>query len=49
MVDANTPASTRVRAAEIVLMQAVKAIETEDIEMRLAALEEAAKNQRPGR
>jgi hypothetical protein len=42
MVDPNTPASTRVRAADSVLDHAAKAIEIEDIEVRVAALEEAA-------
>jgi hypothetical protein len=42
MVDAATPASTRVRAAEAVLSHAAKAIEIEDIEARLAALEQSA-------
>ena len=47
VVDSSTPASTRVRAAEIVLDKAAKAIEIEDIEERLAALERAAEeNQR---
>ena len=39
MVDAGTPASTKVRAAESVLAHAAKAIELEDIEARLAQLE----------
>ncbi|HLM81057.1 MAG TPA: hypothetical protein VK302_10530 [Terriglobales bacterium] len=42
MVDANAPASTRLRAADIVLERTSKAIELEDIEARLAALEQAA-------
>jgi hypothetical protein len=42
MVDPNAPASTRVRAADSVLDHAAKAIEIEDIEARLAALERAA-------
>jgi hypothetical protein len=42
MVDPNTPASTRVRAADSVLSHGAKAIEIEDIEVRLAALEESA-------
>jgi hypothetical protein len=42
MVDTNTPASTRVRAADSVLDHAKKAIEIEDIEVRVAALEQAA-------
>jgi len=43
MVDAGTPASTRVRAAESILTHAAKAIELEDIEARVAELESAAK------
>ena len=42
MLDANTPASTRLRAADSVLAHAAKAIEIEDIEARVRALEEAA-------
>jgi hypothetical protein len=40
MIDPNTPASVRVRAAECVMNQATKAIEIEDIEARVAALEQ---------
>ena len=42
MVDANTPASVRVRAADSVLDHAKRAIEIEDVEVRVAALEQAA-------
>jgi hypothetical protein len=42
MVDTNAPASTRVRAADSVLDHAKQAIEIEDIEVRVAALEQAA-------
>jgi hypothetical protein len=42
MVDANTPASTKVRAADSVLNHSAKAIEIEDIEVRVAALEASA-------
>jgi hypothetical protein len=42
MVDANAPAASRVRAAHSVLEQAAKAIELEDLEARLAALELSA-------
>ena len=42
MIDAETPASTKVRAAECVLAHAAKAIEIEEIEVRVAALEQAA-------
>ena len=41
MVDASTPASTKVRAADSVLDHSAKAIELEDIESRLAELERA--------
>jgi hypothetical protein len=42
MIDPNAPASVRVRAADSVLSHAAKAIEIEDIEARVAALEQAA-------
>src|SRR5712692_9981108 len=42
MLDPNTPASTRVRAAECVMNHAMKAIELEDIESRLSDLERSA-------
>jgi len=42
MVDQNAPASSRVRAAESVLEHAGKAIEIEEIEARLTALEQAS-------
>jgi len=42
MVDQSAPASTRLRAADIVLEHTAKAIEIEDIEARVAALEQAA-------
>ena len=50
MVDANAPASTRVRAADSVLDHAAKAIEIEDIEVRVTELERslAAKPARTG-
>ena len=44
MVDPSAPASTRLRAADIVLAQTVKAIEVEDIETRVAELERAAES-----
>jgi hypothetical protein len=40
MVDPNSPPSCRLRAADSVLSHAAKAIEIEDLEMRLARLEE---------
>jgi len=43
MTDPNVPAAVRLRAAEGVFGLAVKWIETEDIEARVAALEGAAK------
>ena len=42
MVDQSAPASTRVRAADSILDHAAKAIELEDLEVRVAALEQAA-------
>jgi hypothetical protein len=45
MIDPSTPASVRVRAAECVMNHATKAIEIEDIEARVAALEAAAGEQ----
>lgn len=47
MVDPSTPASTRVRAAESVLTHAAKAIEIEDLDARVTALEQAAESNRP--
>jgi hypothetical protein len=41
MADANTPASTRLRAADCVFSHAKNAIEMEEILGRIAALEEA--------
>lgn len=46
MVDAATPASTKVRAADSVLDHAAKAIEIEDIEARVSELERAAEAQK---
>jgi len=42
MIDGTTPASVKVRAAEAIFNHASKAIEIEDIEARVAALEAAA-------
>jgi len=47
MVDANAPASTRVRAADRVLDHAKHSIEYEDIEVRVAVLEQAAELAKP--
>jgi hypothetical protein len=48
MVDTNAPASTRVRAADSVLDHAKHAIEIEDVEVRVAALEQAAELSKSG-
>ena len=42
MIDPNTPASTKVRAADSVLDHSAKAIEIEDIDARLTELERTA-------
>jgi hypothetical protein len=42
MVDPTTPPATKVRAADSILNHAAKAIEIEDIEARVAALEQGA-------
>jgi hypothetical protein len=49
MVDATTPPATRVRAAEAVLSHAAKAIEIEDIEVRVTELEKAAEASKASR
>jgi hypothetical protein len=49
MVHTNAPASTRVRAADSVLDHAKQAIEIEDVEVRVAALEQAAELSKQGR
>jgi hypothetical protein len=41
MLDPNTPASTRVRAADSILSHTAKAIEIEDIDARVSELERA--------
>jgi hypothetical protein len=46
MVDPSAPASVRVRAADSVLDHSKQAIEIEDVEVRVAALEEAAEQQK---
>ena len=48
MIDANTPASVKVRAAEAIFNHAAKAIEIKDIEARVSALERAAEASKPG-
>jgi hypothetical protein len=42
IVDSNAPTSTRVRAAEIVLDKAARALELEDLEARITTLERAS-------
>jgi hypothetical protein len=49
MIEPNTPASVRVRAAECVLNHAMKAIEIEDIEACVSELERAADVSKDGR
>ena len=44
MLDSATPPATRVRAADSILDRTTKAIEIEDIEARVAALEQTAGN-----
>ena len=46
MLDVNAPHSTRVRAADSVLDHAAKAIEIEDIEARVSALEASVAGER---
>ena len=48
MIDPNTPASVKVRAAEDIFNHAVKAIEIEDIEARVSELERATGTQKSG-
>ena len=49
MVDQHTPASTKLRAADLVLTHGAKAIEIEDIEARVAELERAAEESKKTR
>jgi hypothetical protein len=49
LIDPGTPPSVKVRAAEAIFNHAAKAIEIEDIESRVAALEQAAASGRSGR
>jgi hypothetical protein len=46
MIDPNTPASVKVRAAEAIFNHAAKAIEIEDIEARVSELERASEAQK---
>src|ERR1039458_344276 len=46
LIDPATPASVKVRAAEAIFNHAAKAIEIEDIDARVTALEQAAETQK---
>ncbi len=46
MIDPNVPASVRLRAAEAIFTHAAKAIEIEDIEARVTALELASEQRK---
>jgi transposase-like protein len=48
MLDQNTPASTRVRAAECIMNHTMKAVELEDVEIRVTDLERAAQISKSG-
>jgi len=47
-VDPNAPAAARVRAADCVLARGNEGLQREDLEVRLAALERAAAQERGG-
>ena len=49
MLDPATPPATKVRAADSILNHTIKAIETEDIEGRLAELERATEESTRGK
>lgn len=49
MLDQNSPASTRVRAAECILNHAHRAIEVEDVEVRVSELERSSELSKGGR
>ncbi len=49
MTDPNVPAAVKLRAAECVFDRAMKGIEFEDIEVRVAELERAAETSKSGR
>jgi len=49
MVDPDTPAATKVRAADSILNHSAKAIEIEDIEARVAELERATESSKTRR
>ena len=48
MLDPKTPPATRVRAADSILNHTTKAIEVEGIEERMAELEQAMEDAKPG-
>ena len=48
LIEPNTPASVRVRAADAIFNHAAKAIEIEDLEARVADLERALNDSKPG-
>ena len=48
MLDPNAPAAVRLRAAECIFGNAIKAIELDDIEARVSELERAAETHRDG-
>lgn len=48
LIDAGTPASVKVRAAEAIFHHAAKAIEIEDIEARVSELERAVADSKTG-
>jgi hypothetical protein len=48
MTDPAAPAAVRLRAAESVFDHAIRAIEIEDIEVRVAELEQAVEDAKPG-
>ena len=48
MLDSTTPPATRVRAADSILDHTAKAIELEDIEVRVSELERAHEGTKPG-
>ena len=49
MLDPSTPPATKVRAADSILNHTIKAMETEDLEVRIADLEQAAEDTKPRR
>jgi hypothetical protein len=49
MLDPGTSASVRIRAAECIMNHSAKAIEIEDVEARVSALERGAEESKLGR